>query len=139
MKIVFSRIFSEISWNQFFSYILIIFTKYFQVIVLWTLFAEPQCGEIFFGDSKFFVWSSMCTAQCEKQEILSHQKIFREINSLVTSLVKPLISRNFCQNAWERIKLNKIGFTKLLRLISQCGRIGKMRFLFTFIWKMFCD
>ena len=32
----------------------------------------------------------------EKQEILSHQKKFRQINSLVT-LVKPLLSRNFCQ------------------------------------------
>ena len=34
----------------------------------------------------------------EKREILSHQKIFRQINSLVTYLVKPLISRNFRQN-----------------------------------------
>ena len=36
----------------------------------------------------------------EKREILSHRKIFREINSLVISvLVKPLLSRNFCQNS----------------------------------------
>ena len=35
---------------------------------------------------------------------LSHQKLFREINSLVTSLVKTLLSRNFCQKkARERI------------------------------------
>ena len=33
----------------------------------------------------------------EKPEILSHQKIFRQINSLVTYFVKPLLSRNFCQ------------------------------------------
>ena len=33
----------------------------------------------------------------EKREILSHRKIFRQINSLVTYLVKPLFSRNFCQ------------------------------------------
>ena len=33
----------------------------------------------------------------EKREILSHQKIFRQINSLVTYLVKPLLSRNFCK------------------------------------------
>ena len=32
----------------------------------------------------------------ENREILS-QKKFREINSLVTCLVKPLVSRNFCQ------------------------------------------
>ena len=28
----------------------------------------------------------------------SNSKIFREINYLVTSLVRPLVSRNFCQN-----------------------------------------
>ena len=33
----------------------------------------------------------------EKREILSHRKIFREINALVTS--KLLISRNFCQKS----------------------------------------
>ena len=31
----------------------------------------------------------------EKQEILSHQNFFRQINSLVTYLVKLLLSRNF--------------------------------------------
>ena len=33
----------------------------------------------------------------EKREILSHKKKIRQINSLVTYLVKPLLSRNFCQ------------------------------------------
>ena len=33
----------------------------------------------------------------EKREILSHQKIFRQINSLLTYLVKQLLSRNFCK------------------------------------------
>ena len=33
----------------------------------------------------------------EKQEILSHQKIFRQINSIIIHLVKPLLSRKFCQ------------------------------------------
>ena len=33
----------------------------------------------------------------EKLQILSHQKIFREINSLATSEVGTLLSRNFCQ------------------------------------------
>ena len=37
------------------------------------------------------------THSVEKQEILSHQKIFRQINSLVTYLVNALVSRNFCQ------------------------------------------
>ena len=38
------------------------------------------------------------------------QKIFREINSLVTSLVKMLVSRNFCQKS-VREKLRKFSFT----------------------------
>ena len=33
----------------------------------------------------------------EKREIISHQKIFRQINSLGTYLVKISLSRNFCQ------------------------------------------
>ena len=33
----------------------------------------------------------------KNREILSHQKIFRQINSLVTYLVKLLLPRNFCQ------------------------------------------
>ena len=33
----------------------------------------------------------------EKWEIFSHQKIFRQINCLLTYLAKPLLSRNFCQ------------------------------------------
>ena len=35
----------------------------------------------------------------EKREILSHKKIFHQINFLVTYLVKPLLSRKLCQNA----------------------------------------
>ena len=33
----------------------------------------------------------------EKREKISHQKIFRQINSFITNLVKPLFTRNFCQ------------------------------------------
>ena len=35
------------------------------------------------------------------------QKIFREINSLVISSVKPLVSRNFCQKS-VRVNLRNI-------------------------------
>ena len=31
------------------------------------------------------------------------EKKFRQINYLVISLVKPLLSRNFCEKVWERI------------------------------------
>ena len=41
----------------------------------------------------------------EKREIISHRKIFRQINSLAKSLVKPLISRNFCRGKFLQIKL----------------------------------
>ena len=40
----------------------------------------------------------------ERREILSHQKIFRQINSLLTPLVKPLISRNFCKKLREKFR-----------------------------------
>ena len=36
----------------------------------------------------------------EKREILSYRKIFRQINSLETYLVKPLHSRNF----WPKMR-----------------------------------
>ena len=39
----------------------------------------------------------------EKREILSHQKEFRQINYLVTSLVKMFLSRNFFQ---QRLRVN---------------------------------
>ena len=42
----------------------------------------------------------------ETREILSYQKIFRQIKSLVIYLVNPLLSRNFCQ---------KCGMTKKFR------------------------
>ena len=37
------------------------------------------------------------THSVKKHEILSHRYFFREISSLVTSLAKTLLSRNFCQ------------------------------------------
>ena len=47
------------------------------------------------------------TAHLRKNDKLSlTEKIFREINSLVTSLVKPLVSRNFCQKVRERISVH---------------------------------
>ena len=44
----------------------------------------------------------------EKREILSlsQKKKFRQIHSLVTYLVKPLLSRNFCQKCVREISRN---------------------------------
>ena len=47
----------------------------------------------------------------EKREILSHLKIFREINSLVTYLVKPMLSRNFYQ---KRVRENNRNFHNVM-------------------------
>ena len=41
----------------------------------------------------------------EKRDILSHQSFFRQINSLSTYLVNPLLSRNFCHKIFRQIKL----------------------------------
>ena len=46
-----------------------------------------------------WLWRSWLPHSVEKREILSHRKIFREINSLVTFLVKTLLSRNFGQKS----------------------------------------
>ena len=47
---------------------------------------------LIFVKSKYF-----SIYDAEKRGIRLHQKIFRQINFLVTYLVKPLLSRNFCQ------------------------------------------
>ena len=57
--------------------------------------------EIIFNWYKNLVNSTVCTLcshSAEKRQILSHtEKKIRQINYLVISLVKPLLSRNFCQ------------------------------------------
>ena len=60
----------------------------------------------------------------EKREILSHLKIFRQINYLVTYLVKPLISRNFCQKC---VRKNSRNFH--IHTLTQFWR----KFLFFFV------
>ena len=50
-------------------------------------------------------WSSTVHT-VEKREILSHQNFFRQINSLVTYLVKPFLSRIFCQKCMRENSRN---------------------------------
>ena len=52
----------------------------------------------------------------EKRKIHSHQQIFRQINSLVTSLMKTLLSRNFCQKS---ARVNFCNFHTVHRIIFQ--------------------
>ena len=67
----------KISWNQYFS-----------------RYNPPRHVSCF--HELFVMWKN------EKFSLT--KKFFRQINSLVTYLVKPLLSRNFCQkNAWERL------------------------------------
>ena len=56
--------------------------KFFSKTLIWRKFYDKSVAV------EFPVW---------KREILSHQKFFCQINSLVTYLVKVLLSRNFCQ------------------------------------------
>ena len=60
---------------------------WWEIISRFSTLCESQCGKI---RKK---WNGHSV---EKREIHSNWK-FREINSLVTSLVQPLLSRNFCQ------------------------------------------
>ena len=62
----------------------------------------------------------------EKPEILSHQKIFREINYLVTLLVKPLLSRHFYQkSARENFRNFHTVFRKIQHYAYPAKRIRK--------------
>ena len=79
LKIIFHQ--RNISWNQ-------IFTSVFCKDVVFTKFMSTM---------KYFV-KSICSCSVEKRENLSRQKNNRQINSLVTYLVKPLLS-----NGWEGI------------------------------------
>ena len=64
-------------------------------ILLWELWRK------FCQKKKMRQWisviSKLCTVWKNKKFSLLAEKIFRQINSLVTYLVKPLFSRNFCQ------------------------------------------
>ena len=55
--------------------------------------------------------SILFTLSVEKPKIHYHQKIFRETNTLETSLVKTLISRIFCQ---KRMRVNLRNFHTVL-------------------------
>ena len=60
------------------------------------------CIYLFYGNSEE---RTILGKHCEKPTVWKNEKfslaekIFREIDSLVTSLVKPLLSRNFCQKS----------------------------------------
>ena len=80
----------------------------------------------------FAIFKEKFTLQSvEKREILSHQKIFREINSLVTYLVKPLLSRKICQKC---VRENSRNFHTVSQLfphcVAQCGNCGNLLSLF---------
>ena len=82
-----------------------IFGKNFvKVTVLPMKLLNKWFDEIFFGKSKF-PWFQHCvlhSTHCGKtRNSLSQNIFFRQINSLVTYLVKPLLSRNFFQK-WVR-------------------------------------
>ena len=73
--------------------------------------------EIFFGcergmwskniEEYFYNERNFPRSQCGKmRNSLSQKKIFRQINYLVTYLVNPLLSRNFCQKCVRENSLN---------------------------------
>ena len=60
-----------------------------------------------------------CSALWKNKKFFLARKIIRQINSLVISLVQPLISRNFCQNSLSE--------SKFLYLISTLCTAWKSR------------
>ena len=69
----------------------------------------------------------LCGHSVEKREILSRQKIFRQINSLVIFLEKTLFSRNFSQ-LYGKISPRQQKF-------SQCYVFDFTKFLTSHCWK----
>ena len=106
-KVVFrpgpSRNFSSKSKQNFST------ADFWRIRDFWMFFAEFRTENV---QKKWFhetlVSFSVMFHSVEKREILSHQNFFRPIklidwiNSLVSYLVKPLLSRNFCQKCvWK--------------------------------------
>ena len=75
----------------------------------------------------------------EKREILSHIKIFRQINSLVTYLVKPLFSRNFCQisTLWQHCGNYGILLPQFFRIVCVQFTVEITEFYLTQFWEKF--
>ena len=75
--------------------------KFHRINYLVISLVKTLLSRIFFQKCVRLNRSNFHTVQCtvvEKQEILFHQKIFRQINCLVvTFLIKPVLSRNFCK------------------------------------------
>ena len=80
----------------------------------------------------------------EKWKIYSHRKKdFREINYLIISLVKPVLSRNFCQNSeWHSVENEKI-FRQINSLVISLAKTllsrnfcqKSVRYIHT-VWKL---
>ena len=78
------------------------------------------CSKIFSSKTAFKIHYNLrhissVNNSLEKREILSHRNFFRQISSLVTSLVKTLISRNFCQKC---VRVNFRNFHTVITLLT---------------------
>ena len=78
--------------------------KYLVTFLVKMLLSRNFCQKVW----ENFLISTQCgTTRCGKmRNYLSPKKIFREINDIVTSLVKMLLSRNFCQKVWENFLIS---------------------------------
>ena len=81
-----------------------IFVKNFvKVTVLLNKLLKSWFDEIIFRWERISLFSTLWVWKNEKFSLT--QKIFRQISSLVTYLVKQLLSRNFYQKCYERISV----------------------------------
>jgi len=72
----------------------------------------------------------------EKRELYYHWKIFRQINSLVISLVNALLSRNFCRKYFRNIMHS----VKISEIFPHCENFSSNWFTVVkyLIWRNFC-
>jgi len=73
---------------------------------------------------KYSCCHSLCVTVWKNEKFTLIKKNFRQINSLVISLVKPLLSRNFCQKC---VRVNFRNFHTVC--VSQCGNYRKLTYI----------
>ena len=113
-------------WHKNFNMILCAKTRKW----IFKLFSSNQCRVKMFSKKRFdgnLTTKSSCelsnfhTTMCKNEKFGLTKKIFRQINSLVICLVKPLLSRNFCRKS-VRLKFHNFHTVHT----TQCGNYGNL-------------
>ena len=94
---------------------------FYEMFFQWEIFfGFPHCGYHFrFYMNRYFTFK--LEIHCGKTKFSLTEKIFREIIFLVSSSVKTLLSRNFCQTAFKKKILNCVNIALTNNMVSFIG------------------